>query len=490
MSQIAPRPEPGQSCVLVVEDDPGVREALLMLLGDAGYRVRSVPDGVAGLECLEQEEVDLLLLDLMLPGVDGLEVCRRVRARASDLYLPIVMLTALTDEARRHAGFAAGADDYVAKPFDADELLDRVRVWLRTRERLQSAHGRLAAERARIEQRNRELARATQAKSEFLAAISHELRTPLNSILGFSELLLDDSSGTLLPSQRQRFLRNIDQSGRHLLSLVNDLLDLSKIEAGHIELSPEAFEVTTSLRAVAAGIRPLAEKKDLVLVTDVGPGVTTVYADEGRFKQVLYNLLSNAVKFTPEGGRVETTVRRLEDAVELVVADTGVGIAPEDQERIFEPFQQLDRSAARRQEGTGLGLALARRLVELQGGRIWVDSVPGRGSRFGFTVPTEAEPHPRRGGYLSGAKAADPVAASDATPTAVASPLAGRPAANGAGRERAATRTHGPRAAEQPTRDGCVGPSAAGHGQRADAYVLSFAPWWKQPPPTQPCHRA
>jgi PAS domain S-box-containing protein len=244
------------------------------------------------------------------------------------------------------------------------------------------------AARARLEETNRALERATQAKSEFLATMSHELRTPLNSIIGFSELLLDEEPHDPESTQRRRFAENIHVSGQYLLNLVNDILDLAKVEAGRMEVYPAWFEVTTSLQAVAAGIRPLAEKKRISFATQVDPRVPTVYADERKFKQVLYNLLSNAVKFSPEGARVETTVRLVEDAIEVVVADTGIGIAHENQERIFEAFQQLDSSAARHHEGTGLGLALTRRLVELQGGRVWVESTPGEGSRFGFSIPT------------------------------------------------------------------------------------------------------
>jgi len=378
----------GRSVILIVEDDPDLGNLLQRVVGRAGYGVEMASDGAAGWARVAAGGIDLILLDLILPQMDGLELCRRVRAHAGDSYVPIIMLTGLA--ARQHAGFAAGADDFVTKPFEMTHLLDRVRVWLGTRQRLQAAHEQLALERGRLKASNRALVQATQAKSAFLATISHELRTPLNSILGFSELLLDDASATLPPAQRQRFLRNIDQSGRHLLNLVNNLLDLSKIEAGHMELRSEGFDVAASLHAVTAGIQPLAEKKALTLVVDADPGVTTVYADEGRFQQVLYNLLSNAVKFTPEGGRVATTARLVGGAVEVIVSDTGIGIALEDQQRIFEAFEQVARTGARRHEGTGLGLALARQLVELQGGALWVESAVGQGSRFGFTVPLES----------------------------------------------------------------------------------------------------
>jgi signal transduction histidine kinase len=179
-------------------------------------------------------------------------------------------------------------------------------------------------------------------------------------------------------------MNNINDSGRHLLNLVNDILDLAKVEAGRMKLHPTSFELTSSLHAIAGAIIPLAEKKGLTLETHPAPEAITIWADERKFRQVLYNLLSNAVKFTPEGGQVTMTVRAVDDAVEVVVADTGVGISPEEQKSLFEPFQQLGSSASR-DEGTGL--ALTRRLVELQGGRIWVESTPAEGSRFAFTIP-------------------------------------------------------------------------------------------------------
>jgi signal transduction histidine kinase len=243
---------------------------------------------------------------------------------------------------------------------------------------------------ARLEESNHTLAQTTQAKSEFLATMSHELRTPLNSIIGFSELLRDDPGEGPTAPQRRQFANNIQQSGRHLLSLVNDILDLSKVEAGRLELHPTAFSVASAVSAVLAVVRPHAEQKGLTLVTHVASDVSGLYADEARFKQVLYNLLTNAVKFTPAGGQVEVTAQLRDGAVEVVVVDTGIGIAPEDQERIFRAFHQLDSSLSRRYEGTGLGLALAGRLVELQGGRIWVESARDKGSRFHFTVPLTA----------------------------------------------------------------------------------------------------
>jgi signal transduction histidine kinase len=247
------------------------------------------------------------------------------------------------------------------------------------------------AARVRLQESNQALARATQAKSEFLAAMSHELRTPLTSIMGFADLLLDDLGQSPEETERRQQVAHIYQSGQHLLSLVNDILDLAKVEAGRMELHPSEFDVAAALHSVEYRIRPLAEKKGITLSTDVAPGVTSVFADERKFHQVLYNLLSNAVKYTPDGGRVETTARAVNKTVEVVVTDNGVGITPLEQARVFEAFQQLSNASGQEQQGTGLGLALTRRLVELQGGHIWVESTPGQGSQFGFTIPVNVE---------------------------------------------------------------------------------------------------
>jgi CheY-like chemotaxis protein/two-component sensor histidine kinase len=217
--------------------------------------------------------------------------------------------------------------------------------------------------------------------------MSHELRTPLNSIIGFSEILLDETWGELSAEERREFLSNILSSGRHLLRLINDILDLSKIEAGRIELKPESFSVADMIEGVLTTVRPLAAQKQMALDVEVDPALTTLVADTGKVKQILYNLLSNAIKFTPDGGRAG--LRALRDAQEarFAVWDTGIGIKPEDQTRIFEEFQQVETTMARQYEGTGLGLALAKKFVELHGGRIWLESEPWSGSTFTFTLP-------------------------------------------------------------------------------------------------------
>jgi signal transduction histidine kinase/ActR/RegA family two-component response regulator/HAMP domain-containing protein len=233
---------------------------------------------------------------------------------------------------------------------------------------------------------NEELALASRHKSDFVAGMSHELRTPLNAILGFSELLLDSDDQAIDPARRTSFLRHIHNGGKHLLNLINDMLDLSKVEAGQMELRETIFDLAVSVSYALATMSPLADKGGIALKSSCPPALL-VRADEEKVGQVLLNLLANAIKFTPEGGRVTVEVRQEPDRLVICVADTGIGIAKEDHERIFEEFQQLSTVGGPQPRGTGLGLTLTRRLVELHGGEIWVDSGPGKGSRFYIGLP-------------------------------------------------------------------------------------------------------
>jgi signal transduction histidine kinase len=233
-----------------------------------------------------------------------------------------------------------------------------------------------------------ELETASRHKSEFLANMSHELRTPLNAILGFSQVLQQKLFGEL-NSKQEEYVGDILSSGNHLLSLINDVLDLSKVEAGQIELELAPFSLREAVEGGVVMVRERASKNRVALATEIAAEVTVVHGDERRIRQVLFNLLSNAVKFTPAGGRIEVRAAAVDAEIHVTVSDTGPGIALEDVERIFEEFQQTDVGAGKR-EGTGLGLALSKRLVELHGGRIWVESELGAGSRFVFTLPAAA----------------------------------------------------------------------------------------------------
>ena len=258
-----------------------------------------------------------------------------------------------------------------------------------------AAQSAIAIQNARLfselEDKSRELEAASRHKSEFLANMSHELRTPLNAIIGFSEVLGERMFGELNDKQAE-YIQDILSSGRHLLALINDILDLSKVEAGRMELDLSRFDLPASIGSAVILVRERATRHGLALDVSVDDRLGPFVGDERKIRQVLLNLLSNAVKFTPEGGRVAVRAVPADGAVEISVSDTGIGIAPEDQEAIFEEFRQVGTDYARKREGTGLGLALARRFVELHGGRIWVKSRLGEGSTFTFNLPVRPWP--------------------------------------------------------------------------------------------------
>jgi signal transduction histidine kinase len=230
-----------------------------------------------------------------------------------------------------------------------------------------------------------QLESASRHKSEFLANMSHELRTPLNAIIGFSEVLAEGMFGEINDKQGE-YLQDILESGRHLLSLINDILDLSKVEAGRMELEPADFYLPSAIDNALILVKERASRRGIALGSTIDEALGTLYGDERKLKQVLLNLLSNALKFTPEGGRIDVGARLQDQTVEISVSDTGIGIAPADQDAVFEAFQQVG-AAEKKAEGTGLGLALSRKFIELHGGRIWVKSQPEVGSTFTFTLP-------------------------------------------------------------------------------------------------------
>jgi signal transduction histidine kinase len=252
-----------------------------------------------------------------------------------------------------------------------------------------AAQSALAVHNARlfheIEQKSRELEAASRHKSEFLANMSHELRTPLNAVLGYAELIQDGIYGEV-PEKIKDVLDRVQQNGRHLLGLINDVLDLSKIEAGQLSLSPVDYSLRELVLDVASATEALAAEKKLALEVDVAADLPRGRGDERRLTQVLMNLVGNAIKFT-DAGAVSIRAKLADGRFLVAVSDTGPGIAPEHQARIFEEFQQVDSSSTRKKGGTGLGLAIARRIVELHGGRIWVDSTVGQGTTFYFTLP-------------------------------------------------------------------------------------------------------
>jgi len=293
----------------------------------------------------------------------------RVRKDGSRFWANVI-IASLKDDAGRLAGFASVTRD------------------MTERKQIEAEIRQLNADlEQRVVERTAQLESANHAKSDFLANMSHELRTPLNAIIGFSEMLIDGKPGPLNPKQSQ-YIKNVIDSGTHLLELINDVLDLSKVEAGKMELHPEPFSVEVAIEAVTHLVAPMVQKKNLAIQVQVDPAADEATLDLQKFKQVLFNLLSNAVKFTPDGGRIDVCATPLNGAqLELRVRDTGIGIKPEDVGRLFQEFHQLDSGLARQYSGTGLGLALTRRIIEFQHGTIRVESEPGRGSTFIVVLP-------------------------------------------------------------------------------------------------------
>ncbi len=266
----------------------------------------------------------------------------------------------------------------------APEVIDLLKTFA-TQSALAIQNARLFRE---IEDKSRQLEAASRHKSEFLANMSHELRTPLNAITGFSEVLLERMFGEINPKQTE-YLQDILSSGRHLLSLINDILDLSKIEAGRMELTLDQFQLPLALDNAITLVKERAARHGIGLDIDIDPRLGEFVGDERKIKQILLNLLSNAVKFTPEEGRIGVKAGLADGVVEIAVSDTGIGIAPKDQEAIFEEFRQVGSDEARKVEGTGLGLTLTKKFVEMHGGQIWVESEVGKGSTFRFTLPSK-----------------------------------------------------------------------------------------------------
>ncbi|HEY4122741.1 MAG TPA: ATP-binding protein, partial [Byssovorax sp.] len=371
------------------------------------------------LELLAVQPVECILLDLVLPGISGNETCKRIKAAPGLRDTPVIMLTALAERDAMIEGINAGADDYLAKSSETSVLKARLRAQIRRkqfedenrlireqllRRELEAQEARaareLAEERAAylasLELKNAELAvardqalRESRVKSQFLASMSHELRTPLNAIIGFSELLEQGLPGPLNETQAE-FVGHVLVSGRHLLHLINDVLDLSRIEAGKMEIAAEWTELRALAESVCGVVGPLALKQGVSFDRAIAADVAEVFVDPVKLKQILYNLLSNAIKFTQRGGSVRLTAERTARGVDVSVIDTGPGIRDEDMALLFAEFGRIERPGSQAAEGTGLGLPLTKRLVELHGGELSVVSTPGRGSRFTVSLPEVA----------------------------------------------------------------------------------------------------
>lgn len=378
--------------LLIVDDDANLRRTLADILKAKGFETICAPDGAAGLAAVEQSAIDLALIDLRLPDSSGLEVMTGIKARH-----PRIEAIILTGNATLESAIEAtniGAFAYLQKPYDIEQLLLHIRHALgkqRSEEKIREYQEHLeelvrvrtlALERARL------LAEAAnRAKTDFLANTSHELRTPLNVVIGFSSVLLDGLAGELSEQQREH-LQDILDSGRRLQALVEGMLAVAQTENGSLVLACRSFPLRDALEAAALKFESTALNRSIDLRLELAPEADVeIEADRGQLERIVGNLIDNGIKFTPAGGRVTVLVRRDGESVEIAIEDSGIGISPADLGRLFQPFGQLETPLTKSFAGAGLGLVLTKRLVELHGGDIRVESEPGVGSRFIVRLP-------------------------------------------------------------------------------------------------------
>jgi len=362
--------------ILIVDDEPNNLDVLRNCLREAGFKVLVAENGETVLKRINYIKPDLILLDVMMPGIDGFETCRCLKKSEVTKDTPIIFITAKTESFDKVKGLEIGAVDYIAKPFQPVEVIARV-----------NKHLTIRTLQKELEEARHIAENANQAKSTFLANMSHELRTPLNGILGYAQILKRSKN---LTTHQIEGLNIISKNGHHLLTLINDLLDLAKIEVGKLELFPAPTNLPRLLDGVVDIIRIAAQQKEIQFFFEVPQDLPVIVeADEKRLRQILLNLLGNAVKFTDEGAVIlrlkNQVLNKNSVTIRFEIQDTGIGLTQEQTHRIFQSFEQVG-DKKKRLEGTGLGLSISCQLVELMGGHLKISSVFSIGSVFWFEI--------------------------------------------------------------------------------------------------------
>ncbi|MCP4109579.1 MAG: response regulator [Desulfobacteraceae bacterium] len=382
--------------ILVVDDTPENLHLLIRMLKEKDYHVRASPNGSLALAGVETEPPDLILLDIMMPDMNGYEVCEKLKADKRFRDIPVIFISALGQALDKVKAFSLGGVDYITKPFQVDEVLARVSTHLAIRglqKQLEKANKtleqRVAERTSELAVMNKELKTAkeaaeaaSQAKTRFLANIGHELRTPMNHIIGCTELTL---TSRFTPEEQQKYVGYALASARQLSGIIDDLIDLSRIEADGISSENTSFSLDMVLDTVVERLRSNADAKGLVLKPQAKSGIPEwATGNVNILIRILLKIAENAVKFT-EKGEIRISASRKEDLLYFTVSDDGIGISAAHLETIFRDFTQADESTTRKYGGMGLGLTMARRMVDAMGGTLWAESVEGRGSDFHFT---------------------------------------------------------------------------------------------------------
>jgi signal transduction histidine kinase len=391
--------------ILIIDDDAGDRAILGDLLAAYGHAVATAGSGAEGLRLARMLQPDLIILDVMMPDLDGFAVCAQLRADQATAEVPIIMATALDDRQSRLRCLDVGADEFLTKPVDSAELRVRVNAIARVNRYRRLLDERARAEReirqlnAELEQRvadrtaelseaNAHLRELNAFKDNLVATTSHDLRSPLGGIQNLAEVLLMEQMN--LSDDARGLVQHIFDDAQHLIAMVSDMLDLSRLEAGKVELDPIALRVSDVARRSLDALKASAEAKTIDVELAVEPGEPLVSADPIKLSRIMNNLLSNALKFTPAGGQIKVTVGPEPSGAYIRVADTGLGIPAGALPRLFEKFHQIHGRGTAGERGSGLGLAIVRQLVDLHGGAIEVASEEQRGSTFSVHLPASA----------------------------------------------------------------------------------------------------
>ena len=376
--------------IIVVDDNPENLNVLKNTMKEL-YMVYPCPSAAAMFDLLEHVQPELILLDVEMPEMNGYEAIKKLKNENKHKEIPVIFLTSMTDAQSELEGLSYGAVDYIRKPFVAPLLLQRIRTQLSIQEQQTEIKHLLDLKTEEVKMREKaeqEAESASQAKGDFLSHMSHEIRSPLNAVIGMINIANEEKTIEGI----KVYLEKAGNAAKHVLGVINDILDMSKIEANKLELSDSEFDFPKMMTNIVDVTGIKAQEKHIQIVTDISKDIpSVVICDELRLAQVITNLMTNAIKFTPDNGKVQLNAHKLEEkddevTVKIEVADSGIGISPEQQTKLFSAYNQADRTIAKQFGGTGLGLAISKRIIELMQGKIWIESELGKGAKFIFTL--------------------------------------------------------------------------------------------------------